>query len=94
MATVAIVLNTTKKLTNEQYSIALRVTHKREKKYFAINSLTLKGEIAHMNSLSNDFYRGYKVQTTLVEGYHMPYYIEFTEPEQSSIWLRPLKEAE
>jgi integrase/recombinase XerD len=39
MATVAIVLNTTKKLTNEQYSIALRVTHKREKKYYAINSL-------------------------------------------------------
>jgi integrase/recombinase XerD len=36
---VAIVLNTTKKLTNDEYSIALRVTHKREKKYFAINSL-------------------------------------------------------
>jgi len=52
---------------------------------------SLQGEIAHMNSLSNDFYRGYKVQTTLVDGYHMPYYIEFTEPEQSHIWLRPIK---
>jgi type I restriction-modification system DNA methylase subunit len=53
---------------------------------------SLQGEIAHMNSLSNDFYRGYKVQTILVDGYHMPYYIEFTEPEQSYIWLKPLKE--
>jgi hypothetical protein len=23
----------------------------------------------------------------------MPYYIEFTKPEQSSIWLKPVKEA-
>jgi len=53
---------------------------------------SLQGEIAHMNSLSNDFYRGYKVQTILIDGYHMPYYIEFTEPKQSYIWLRPLKE--
>lgn len=53
---------------------------------------SLQGEIAHMNSLSNDFYRGYKVQTTLVGGYHMPYYIEFTEHEQSYIWLKPVKE--
>jgi type I restriction-modification system DNA methylase subunit len=53
---------------------------------------SLQGEIAHMNSLSNDFYRGYKVQSTLVDGYHMPYYIEFTEPEQSYIWLRPVSE--
>jgi hypothetical protein len=45
-----------------------------------------------MNTTTNDFYRGYKVQTTLVEGYHMPYYVEFTEPEQSYIWLRPVKE--
>jgi type I restriction enzyme M protein len=53
---------------------------------------SLQGEIAHMNSLSNDFYRGYKVQTTLIDGYHMPYYIEFTEPDQSYIWLKPVKE--
>jgi type I restriction-modification system DNA methylase subunit len=53
---------------------------------------SLQGEIAHMNSLSNDFYRGYKVQTKLVDGYHMPYYVEFTEPEQSYIWLRPIME--
>jgi len=49
---------------------------------------SLQGEIAHMNTLSNEFYRGYKVSTTLVDGYHMPYYVEFTEPELSYIWLR------
>lgn len=54
---------------------------------------SLQGEIAHMNSLSNDFYRGYKVQTTLVNSYHMPYYVEFEEPEQSYIWLKPVKKA-
>ncbi|MHB8208443.1 N-6 DNA methylase [Mucilaginibacter sp.] len=53
---------------------------------------SLQGEIAHMNTLSNDFYKGYKVSTTLVNGYHMPYYIEFTEPELSYIWLRPVKQ--
>jgi tRNA G37 N-methylase Trm5 len=50
---------------------------------------SLQGEIAHMNTLSNEFYTGYKVSTTLVEGYHMPYYIEFTNSELSYIWLRP-----
>lgn len=54
---------------------------------------SLEGEIAHMNSLSNDFYRGYKVQTTLVDGYHMPYYVEFTEAKQSQLWLKPVKDA-
>jgi len=54
-----------------------------------LNSLT--GEIAHMNSLSNDFYTGYKMQTTLVSGQHIPFYIEFTDAEQSSIWLHSLK---
>ncbi|MBS7565769.1 SAM-dependent DNA methyltransferase [Mucilaginibacter sp. Bleaf8] len=53
---------------------------------------SLQGEIAHMNSLTNDFYRGYKVSTTLVNGYHYPCYIEFTEAEQSLIWLKPVKD--
>lgn len=57
-----------------------------------LNSLT--GEIAHMNSLSNDFYTGYKVGTVLVDGFHYPYYIEFNKPEQSSIWLHDLKGTE
>ena len=52
-----------------------------------LNSLT--GEIAHMNTLSNDFYRGYKTDTVLVDGYHMPYYTEFTNPQLSFIWLKP-----
>lgn len=52
---------------------------------------SLKGEIAQMNMLSNEFYRGFKVDTVLVDGFHIPYYIEFTEPELSYIWLRPLK---
>ncbi|WP_162997022.1 N-6 DNA methylase [Mucilaginibacter kameinonensis] len=54
-----------------------------------LNSLT--GEIAYMNSLSNDFYIGYKVATVLVNGFYYPYYVEFTEPEQSYIWLHDLK---
>lgn len=54
---------------------------------------SLQGEIAHMNSLSNDFYRGYKVSTVLVNGHHYPYYIEFTDASQSQLWLKPVKEA-
>ena len=57
-----------------------------------LNSIT--GEIAHMNSLSNDFYTGYKVATVLIDGFHYPYYKEFNEPEQSSIWLNDLKGTE
>jgi len=53
------------------------------------NSLT--GEIAHMNSLSNEFYRGFKVCTTLVDTHYIPYYIEFLEAEHSYIWLHDLK---
>lgn len=56
------------------------------------NSLT--GEIAHMNSLSNDFYTGYQVCTALINGYHVSYYIEFIEPSQSRIWLHDLKGTE
>jgi hypothetical protein len=52
-----------------------------------LNSLT--GEIAHMNSLSNEFYVGYRTGTVLRDGYHYPYYLEFTDPEESRIWLRP-----
>lgn len=54
-----------------------------------LNSLT--GEIACMNSLTNEFNVGYKVHTTLVNGYHSPYYVEFTDAKQSSIWLQELK---
>ncbi len=50
---------------------------------------SLQGEIAHMNTLSNEFYTGYKVSTTLVDGYYMPYYVEFTDPALSYIWLKP-----
>lgn len=57
-----------------------------------LNSLT--GEIAHMNTLSNEFYRGFKVDTVLIDGFHIPYYTEFTEPELSYIWLRPIKDQE
>jgi hypothetical protein len=51
------------------------------------NSLT--GEIAHMNSLTNEFYRGYRFQTKLVEDHHYPYFVEFTDPFESYIWLHP-----
>lgn len=52
---------------------------------------SLQGEIAHMDSLSNEFHRGYKVSTVLHNGYYYPCYDEFTEAEQSRIWLKPLK---
>ncbi|MBS1521309.1 MAG: N-6 DNA methylase [Bacteroidetes bacterium] len=50
---------------------------------------SLTGEIAHMDTLANSFYRGYRTGTILKDGYHYPYYIEFTNPEESYIWLRP-----
>lgn len=50
-----------------------------------MNSLT--GEIAHMNSITNEFFRGYQCRTKLVSGFYYPYFIEFTEPEKSRIWL-------
>ena len=52
---------------------------------------SLSGEIAHMNTLSNEFYRGFKVSTVLINGFYMPYYTEFAEPELSYLCLRPLK---
>jgi type I restriction-modification system DNA methylase subunit len=54
-----------------------------------LNSLT--GEIAHMNTLRNDFYRGYKIDTVLVDGYHIPYFVEFTNADESYICLHDLK---
>lgn len=52
-----------------------------------LNSLT--GEVATMNSISNEFFRGYHVKTQLLNGHYYPYFVEFTDPEQSVIWLRP-----
>jgi ribosomal protein L11 methylase PrmA len=34
---------------------------------------SLQGEIAHINSLSNEFNTGFKVTAVLVDGYHYPY---------------------
>lgn len=61
-----------------------------------INTLlnSLQGEIAHMNTLSNEFYRGFKTGTVFVGTHHYPLYTEFTEAEQSQIWLHDLKGAE
>jgi type I restriction enzyme M protein len=52
---------------------------------------SLQSEIAHMNTLSNEFYRGFKTGIVLVGTHHYPFYTEFTEAEQSSIWLHDLK---
>jgi integrase/recombinase XerD len=41
MATVAVVLNTTKKLSNDEYSISLRVTHERQSKYYSFSNLNV-----------------------------------------------------
>lgn len=39
MATIAIVLKTTQKTTNDEYPVALRVTHERQSKYFVLKTL-------------------------------------------------------
>ncbi|MDT3403612.1 site-specific integrase [Mucilaginibacter terrae] len=39
MATIAIVLKTTKKLLNGEYAVALRITHDRQSRYFVISTL-------------------------------------------------------
>ncbi len=49
---------------------------------------SLSGEVAHMDSLSNEFFVGYKATTRLVDGYHHSSFIEFTEPDKSAIWTR------
>lgn len=53
---------------------------------------SLQGEVAHMNTLTNQFYIGYKIDTTLVNRYHTPYYVEFTESELSYMSLKPIKQ--
>jgi len=52
-----------------------------------LNSLT--GEVAHMNSISNEFFIGYKVKLALKNGFYYPFFEEFTTPEYSNIWLHP-----
>lgn len=47
---------------------------------------SLSGEIAHMDSLSNEFYAGYTVATALIDGYHYPYYRNLANREESYIW--------
>jgi integrase len=39
MATVAVVLNTTKKLSNNEYSVAIRATHDRAQRYYSLSGL-------------------------------------------------------
>jgi integrase/recombinase XerD len=45
MATVAIVLKTTKKLSNDEYAVALRITHDRQSRYFPFNTLVINQSI-------------------------------------------------
>ncbi len=52
---------------------------------------SLQGEVAQMNTLSNEFYKGFKVSTVLIDGYYMPYYTEFTDAALSYIWLKPFQ---
>lgn len=47
---------------------------------------SLKGEIAHMDTLSNNFFRGFKVQTKLIDGYYYPFFKEFFNAEESLIY--------
>lgn len=45
MASVAIVLNTTYKLSKGEYAVALRVTHERKQKYYAISTLIINSSL-------------------------------------------------
>lgn len=51
---------------------------------------SLSGEIAHLNSLTNEFYKGFKVETILVGTHCYSYYVEFTNAELSRILLHDL----
>lgn len=51
-----------------------------------MNSLT--GEISQMNSLSNEYFRGYKFGVRNIGGYYLPYYKMFTDPAESYIHLK------
>jgi hypothetical protein len=39
MATVAVVLKTTKKLSNNEYAVAIRATHDRQSRYYPLSTL-------------------------------------------------------
>lgn len=56
-------------------------------KMTAINMLmnSLKGEIAHMDSLNGNFLSAYRIDTVLINGYYMPCYSHFTDPAISVI---------
>ena len=51
---------------------------------FLLQSLT--GEVAHINSLTNEFYGGYKIGTVLRDGFHMPCYLPIDDRVDSYIW--------
>jgi hypothetical protein len=55
---------------------------------------SLQGEIAHMNTLSNDLYRGFKAGTVPVGTHYCALYTEFTKAAQNHIWLYDLKGTE
>ncbi|MCR8559279.1 N-6 DNA methylase [Mucilaginibacter sp. BJC16-A38] len=52
-----------------------------------LNSLT--GEVCHIDTLRNSFFKGYRLFTVLQDGYHLPFYREFSDSNESHIWLRP-----
>ncbi|HTK20169.1 MAG TPA: site-specific integrase [Mucilaginibacter sp.] len=45
MASIAVVLNTTKKLSNDEYTVSLRITHDRQSQYFAFSNLLVNHTI-------------------------------------------------
>lgn len=53
MATIAIVLNTTKKLSNGEYSVSLRVSHFKSTKYYAIGRLLNNQSLRFQTSIDN-----------------------------------------
>jgi len=46
---------------------------------------SLDGEITHMNTLTNEFFKGYCAGSTLYNGYYFPWYKQFLDPVKSSV---------
>ncbi|HWD90317.1 MAG TPA: site-specific integrase [Mucilaginibacter sp.] len=53
MATVAIVLNTTKKLSNNEYSVSIRATHNRDKRYYALSNLVVNQNLRFRTTIEH-----------------------------------------
>lgn len=47
---------------------------------------SLTAEIAHMNAITREFFSSYQTGTVLHQGYHYPYFCQYTNAEESVVW--------